>query len=168
MAFIRAQYDGVIYDLDVLEDTPIRVDLSAIENGDIGEVFGATSQGFTLPGSKKNNRFFKHAYKVGVTGVPGLGESVQASVISKSDTLLEGSLFLDEVVRTPNGGYNYEITITNNVVAFNDSVKTVSVSDLDWSEYDHTFDVASVTGSWENDISGAIYYPLIDQGRDGL
>ena len=40
MAFIRAQYDGVIYDLDVLEDTPIRVDLSAIENGDIGEVFG--------------------------------------------------------------------------------------------------------------------------------
>jgi len=169
MAFIRAQYDGVIYDLDVLEDTPIRVDLSAIENGDIGEVFGATSQGFTLPGSKKNNRFFKHAYKVGVTGVPGLGESVQASVISKSDTLLEGSLFLDEVVRTPNGGYNYEITITNNVVAFNDSVKTVSVSDLDWSEYDHTFSVANVTGSWENNLfGGSVYYPLIDQGRDGL
>jgi len=169
MAFIRAQYDGVIYDLDVLEDTPIRVDVSAIENGDIGEVFGATSQGFTLPGSKKNNRFFKHAYKVGVTGVPGLGNSVDASVISKSDTLLEGSLFLDEVVRTPNGGFNYEVTITNSVVTFNDSIKTVAVSDLDWSDYDHAFSVANVTGSWENDLFGGdVYYPLIDQGRDGL
>ena len=169
MAFIRAQYDGVIYDLDVLEDTPIRVDISAIENGDIGEVFGATSQGFTLPGSKKNNRFFKHAYKVGVTGVPGLGNSVDASVISKSDTLLEGSLFLDEVVRTPNGGFNYEVTITNSVVTFNDSIKTVAVSDLDWSDYDHTFSVANVTGSWtDNLFGGDVYYPLIDQGRDGL
>ena len=169
MAFIRAQYDGVIYDLDVLEDTPIRVDISAIENGDIGEVFGATSQGFTLPGSKKNNRFFKHAYKVGVTGVPGLGSSVDASVISKSDTLLEGSLFLDEVVRTPNGGFNYEVTITNSVVTFNDSIKTVAVSDLDWSDYDHTFSVANVTGSWtDNLFGGDVYYPLIDQGRDGL
>ncbi len=169
MAFIRAQYDGVIYDLDVLEDTPIRVDVSAIENGNIGEVFGATSQGFTLPGSKKNNRFFKHAYKVGVTGVPGLGNSVDASVISKSDTLLEGSLFLDEVVRTPNGGFNYEVTITNSVVTFNDSIKTVAVSDLDWSDYDHAFSVANVTGSWENDLFGGdVYYPLIDQGRDGL
>jgi hypothetical protein len=169
MAFIRAQYDGVIYDLDVLEDTPIRVDVSAIENGNIGEVFGATSQGFTLPGSKKNNRFFKHAYKVGVTGVPGLGNSVDASVISKSDTLLEGSLFLDEVVRTPNGGFNYEVTITNSVVTFNDSIKTVAVTDLDWSDYDHAFSVANVTGSWENDLFGGdVYYPLIDQGRDGL
>jgi len=169
MAFIRAQYGGVIYDLDVLEDTPIRVDISAIENGDIGEVFGATSQQFTLPGSKKNNRFFKHAYKVGVTGVPGLGESVDASVISKSNTLLEGSLFLDEVVRTPNGGYNYEITITNNVVSFNDSIKTTSVSDLDWDSYDHTFSVANVTSSWSDNLFGGdVYYPLIDQGRDGL
>jgi hypothetical protein len=169
MAFIRATYNGVKYDLDVLEDTPIRVDISAIENGDIGEVFGATSQQFTLPGSKKNNRFFKHAYKVGVQSVPGLGESVEASVISKSNTLLEGSLFLDEVVRTPNGGYNYEITITNNVVSFNDSIKTTSVSDLDWGSYDHNFTVANVTGSWTNQLFGGdVYYPLIDQGRDGL
>lgn len=169
MAFIRATYNGVKYDLDVLEDTPIRVDISAIENGDIGEVFGATSQQFTLPGSKKNNRFFKHAYKVGVQSVPGLGESVEASVISKSNTLLEGSLFLDEVVRTPNGGYNYEITITNNVVSFNDSIKTTSVSDLNWGSYDHNFTVANVTGSWTNQLFGGdVYYPLIDQGRDGL
>ena len=168
MTIIRVEYQGVKYDLDVLEQTPIRVDISAIENSSIGEVFGAASQSFTLPGSRKNNRFFKHAYKVGVTGVPGLGESVPCWVISKSDTLIEGSLFLDEVVKTPAGGYNYQVTIVNNVVTFNELIKTVAVKDLDWDSYDHSFTTANITGSWSDNLfSGDIFYPLIDMGTDG-
>ena len=74
MTIIRCEYQGQRYDLDVLEQTPIRLDVSAIENDNIGEIFGAASQQFTLPGSKKNNRFFNQAYKVGTEAVPGLGE----------------------------------------------------------------------------------------------
>lgn len=168
MTIIRCVYDGVIYDLDVLEEQPIRVDISAIENDAIGEVFGASSQQFTLPGSKKNNRFFKHAYKVGVTNVPGLGESVRASVITDSNVLLQGSLFLEEVVRTQIDGINYNVIIVNDVVSFNESVKTVAVKDLNWNAYTHSLSVENITGSWNNDLfSGSIFYPLIDQGRDG-
>jgi len=168
MTIIRCEYDNVIWDLDVLDEQPIRVDVSAIENDAIGEVFGASSQQFTLPGSKKNNRFFKHAYKVGVTGVPGLGESVRASVITDSNVLLQGSLFLEEVVRTQIDGINYNVIIVNDVVSFNESIKTVAVKDLNWNAYTHSLSVANITGSWDNQLfSGAVYYPLIDQGRDG-
>lgn len=169
MIIIRVEYEGVRYDLDVLEQTPIRLDISAIENDSIGEVFGAASQQFTLPGSKQNNKFFKHAYKVGVVGVPGLNESVPCWIISDSDTLLEGSLFLDGVVKTKNDGYNYEVTIVNNVITFNETIKTTRVKDLAWSDYDHTFAIDYITASWDDQLFGGdIFYPLLDQGRDGV
>lgn len=168
MTIIRCEYEGVIYDLDVLEETPIRLDISAIENDAIGEVFGAASQQFTLPGSKKNNRFFKHAYKVGADNVPGLNESVKAWLISESDTLLEGSLYLDGVVKTKNEGVNYEVTIVNNIITFNELIKTTRVKDLSWSNYNHSLSMINITGSWNNDLFGGdIFYPLVDFGRDG-
>ena len=177
MTIIRVEYEGTRYDLDVLESTPIRLDISAIENNDIGEIFGASSQTFTLPGSKKNNQFFKHAYKVGTEVVPGLNDSVKCWIINNSDTLLEGSLYLDSVVKTANEGVNYEVTIVNNVITFNETIKTTRVKDLKWSVasktnptgsgFDHSFSALNVSSSWNGDIFGAIYYPLIDQGRDG-
>lgn len=168
MTIIRCEYENVIYDLDVLESTPIRLDISAIENNDIGEIYGAASQAFTLPGSKKNNRFFKHAYKVGSTAVPGLNESVRCWLISESDTLLEGSLYLDSVVKTANEGVNYEVTIVNNVITFNEAIKTTRVKDLNWSSYQHSLSMINITASWDNELFGGdIFYPLIDQGRDG-
>lgn len=168
MTIIRCEYSSSLYDLDVLDETPIRVDVSAIENNAIGEVFGAASQQFTLPASKKNNQFFKHAYKVGVDSVPGLGESVPCWVISDSDTLIEGSLYLDEVVKTSNGGYNYEVTIVNNIVTFNELVKRVAVKDLGWNEYTHSLSITNITSSWDNGLFGGdVFYPLVDYGRDG-
>lgn len=168
MTIIRCEYEGVIYDLDVLEETPIRLDISAIENDAIGEVFGAASQQFTLPGSKKNNQFFKHAYKVGADNVPGLNDSVKAWLISESDTLLEGSLYLDGVVKTKNEGVNYEVTIVNNIITFNEVIKTTRVKDLSWSNYNHSLSMINITGSWNNDLFGGdIFYPLVDFGRDG-
>ena len=39
---IRATYQGVVYDLDVNIDTPIRLNISAIENSEIGSTFGVS------------------------------------------------------------------------------------------------------------------------------
>ena len=68
MTIIRAiNDDGVKYDLDLLESIPFRLDISAIESGDIGKVFGVSSQKLTLPPSKTNNEFFGNLYDIGAT-----------------------------------------------------------------------------------------------------
>ena len=47
---LRAINDnGVKYDLDILEEVPFRLDISAIESGNIGQVYGVSSQKLTLP-----------------------------------------------------------------------------------------------------------------------
>jgi len=167
--FIRVSYQGTIYDLDVLEQTPIRMDISSIENDRIGDVFGAASQTFTLPSTRTNNKFFNHAYKIGSITRPAFTNSVDCWVISDSDTLLEGSMFLDEIIKLEDGSYNYNVTITNNVISFNELIKIVPIRDLDWDEYDHNPTVENITGSWNNNLfSGDIFYPLVDFGQDGI
>ena len=59
---LRATLEGVKYDLDVFEDVEFRLDISAIESGDIGQVFGVSSQNLELPPSDRNNQFFGNLY----------------------------------------------------------------------------------------------------------
>ena len=56
---LRATNDlGDKYDLEIVNIPDFLLDISAIELGDIGKVFGISSQTFTLPGSDINNQFF--------------------------------------------------------------------------------------------------------------
>jgi hypothetical protein len=166
---IRAVFEGKIYYLDVLPGTPIRLDISAIENGEIGNVFGSSSQTFTLPSSKNNNRFFKHAYKVGIQNIPAFGKSIEACVISNSTEVVNGSMILNEVVRINEDEVNYIVEITNNLVTFNETVKNTTLRQLNWSDLIHGLTVENVTSSWDDNLlGGAVFYPLVDFGTDGL
>ena len=54
MVIIRAKDNfGNIADLDVQQSAELLCDVSAIESGDIGQVFGISSQEFMLPGSHR-------------------------------------------------------------------------------------------------------------------
>ena len=56
MTILRATNDnGVTYDLDLLNDLDFKLDISAIESGQIGKVFGVSSQQLSLPPSNINN-----------------------------------------------------------------------------------------------------------------
>jgi hypothetical protein len=51
---------GVKYDLELVDSPAFKLDISAIESGDIGKIFGISSQQFTLPGNSTNNFFFNN------------------------------------------------------------------------------------------------------------
>ena len=45
---LRVTYDGVVTDLDVDGAVPLRLDISQVDNQEIGEVFGVRKPGFVL------------------------------------------------------------------------------------------------------------------------
>ena len=59
---LRVTNNGVITDLDVDGNVPLRLDVSQVVNQEIGKVYGIASQNFNLPGTSNNNKFFNHAY----------------------------------------------------------------------------------------------------------
>jgi hypothetical protein len=162
---IRVIYEGTTYDLDIQEDIPLRLDISAIENSEIGEFFGVGSQTFDLPGTKNNNRFFKHAYNIGGEDIPAFYNTIDGFIISKGETLLKGQFQLLETVKDEDGYVNYKCQITDETVQFKDNIQNKLIKNADWSEYEHTLNTGSIIDSWRGGLlGGKVYYPLADYG----
>lgn len=163
---LRVKYEGVIYDLDVLDGVPLRVDMSTVEAGELGRLFGIGSQTFSLPGTKKNNKFFKNGYDVSATDIPGMYNPIDSWVIQNGETLLFGALQLEEIVTSDDGYIDYKVSITDKAIQFKEEIKTKFLYEADWDRYNHLLTSGSILDSWNNNLfSGSIFYPLADYGR---
>jgi len=165
---LRCTIEGEVFDLDVQEDIPLRLDISSIENGEIGKSFGVGSQTFTLPGSKNNDTFFKAAFNINSIQARGFYRSIECAVIQNSNEVFRGKLFLQEVITDFEGNNNYQVNVVSEIIDFATLIKDQFIAELDLSEYNHTYTSANITSSWGDSISnGDIFYPLVDYGLDG-
>ena len=93
MVVIRAKDNfGNVADLDVLQEAELRCDVSAVESGDIGEVFGISSQEFMLPGTDNNNQFFGNLFNLGAEPSVALNHTVFASVLVDGNEIFSGKM----------------------------------------------------------------------------
>ena len=162
---VRVKYEGQTYDLDIDNSIPLRLDVSAVENQSIGSFYGVGSQTFDLPGTKNNNRFFKHGYTIGTQDIPAFYTTIQAYVIYNGETLLEGQLQLLEAITDANGYVTYKVQVTDSVIQFKDAIATKLITNADWSAYNHTLTSQSIVDSWEGTLlSGSVFYPIVDYG----
>jgi hypothetical protein len=163
---VKDEQDNV-YDLDINANEPILFEVSTIEIGDIGKVFGVASNKFSLPGTKSNNRFFGHLFNLGAVPNLGLVHSVRAQIIVDGDAVFTGRLFLEEIITDQQGYTTYDVTLTDELIDFKSQVQDLSICDLDWSPLYHNYSYANISSSWGgNLLSGSIYYPLVDYGVD--
>ena len=159
--------NGVKFDLDLFQNEELRLDISAIESTEIGEVFGVSSQTFALPGTTNNNEFFGNLYDLGSTPATTFTKTVPCQVLYNGARVFTGKLYLSDIVTNQQGDTVYNVVVVNEVVDFKFEIQDLRLSDLDWSEYDHTLTMANVTSSWEDNLfSGDIKYPLINYGID--
>ena len=168
---LRVTYDGVVTDLDVDGDVPLRLDISQVDNQDIGEVYGVSSQNFNLPGTNKNNKFFNHGYLESAIDVPGLYDTIECDVLRNGETLLQGNLQLNEVVTNSSGFITYDVTVSNKVVEFNEALKDKFFADANFDDLNHILNADNLLASWEPRSTstfknGSIFYPLADYGFD--
>ena len=168
MVILRATNDNnVTVDLDVLEaDQPILLDISAIENATIGDVFGVSSQTFSLPGTDKNNSFFGNLFNLGATPSVALQDSIPCQVLTDGQAVFTGRLYITDIVTDQKGYTTYQVNVVNETVDFKFILTDTYLAELDWSAYDHLYTYGNITGSWDGLIAGGdIVYPNIDYGR---
>ena len=145
---IQVIHEGVTTELFPLEQIPIRLNLSNIENNPLGDIHGALSQSFTIPGSADNNEFFNFLYSRVTSTGPGFHSTVPCTVKDGSEILFEGELSLDEVV--DNGGdVEYVCSIEDRTLSLNDLLSSKRVVDLDPSGLIHDYTGNSVVNSWK-------------------
>ena len=159
--------EGVKYDLDLKEDIPFRLDISAIESGNIGKVFGVSSQQIALPPSNTNDKFFGNLYDIGATPSTTFIKTVPCQVLQDGQEIFTGKLYLDNVVTNNQGDNIYNVVVVNETVDFNFLIKDMTFADLDFSSLNHAYTYGNITGSWDQTLEGgAIFYPLVNYGID--
>jgi len=155
------------FDLDVDQATsPLKLDISAVEVGELGTNFGIGSQQFTLPNTPTNNNFFNYAFNVnseesGFT----FQKSFSCQILVDGGSIASGKLYFDSVTTDNKGKHFYNCTFSDAVSSITDIYKDTLIADLDWSAYTHNFTIQNVTGSWDNLLfSGSIIYPNVLYG----
>ena len=167
---LRATNDsGAKFDLEVIDSPDFLLDISAIEIGTIGTVFGISSQTFTLPGTDTNNQFFNNVFDLGTTPAVALNKSVPCQVLVDGEAVFTGKLYINDLVSDEYNNVIYNCVVTNETVDFRVLTENQGLSELNWAPYSHSYSYASISQSWNDQLfSGSIFYPLINYGANPL
>ena len=161
--------DGIKFDLEIVNIPDFLLDISAIELGDIGRVFGISSQTFSLPGSDNNNQFFNNVFDLGATPAVALNKSVPCQVLVDGEAVFTGKMYIQDVISDEYYNVIYNCVVTNEVVDFKILTENQGLGDLPWANYNHTYSYASISQSWNDELfSGSILYPLVNYGSNPL
>lgn len=153
------------YDLDLFQDEAFLLDISSIESGDIGKVFGITSQTFALPSTNINDAYFGNLYDIGATPATSFIKTQPCQVLDDGQEIFSGNIYLENVITDNNGDTIYNVVVVNEVIDFKYQIEDLAFGDLDWSEYNHDLTYTNITDSWDNNLFGGdVVYPLVEYG----
>lgn len=147
------------------------------------------SKTVVLPGTASNNVLFSHIWDIGVNLIssgntnfnPTFNPNLKADVLVLQDgnEVFKGFAKLDNIVNT-DLKIEYEFSFYGNLANIFTTLGESKLSELDLSEYDHTYNKTNQINSWDTSIikNGSTYvnfssgnptgegylYPLIDYG----
>lgn len=139
----------------------------------------AFSKTIVLPGSTNNNNLLGNIFEFNQANftddtAPNVGynfnaaKSAQCRIEVNGLTIIKGTFRLLEII-VDGGNVEYEVAVFGELGGFVSKLGALKLSDLDFSAYDHTYDVSGIVNSWSNASGGTgYYYPLIDYGTYGL
>ena len=168
---LRIKEEGQL--IDLYKDDPIKLTLSVedITNADATSAFSKT---FRVPGTRNNNKFFKHAFLID-------GIDYDVTVKKSADVLVDGAEFRTGHIRLQKIYINqeldkieYEIIFLGETRDFSTKIGDLSMNNLNIPELQHALTTVNVVNSWQAFPQGAdgdglfngdVLYPLIDHGN---
>jgi hypothetical protein len=161
--------------LDTYTDIPIKINKSISEIQDVAKRNSDFSIGLSLPGSKKNNRFFETFYNVDATSLYfNATKRVNCNVLIGSQVYFRGYMRLNKV-SVLNSKVEYDVTLYSEVGDLFGKIGNNLLKDLNFddSEYtfNHTFNFAAVgdrlAGSnffKDSKYPYTYFYPIVHNG----
>ena len=133
------------------------------------------SKTIVLPGNAVNNKVFGHIFEFGSSNgfdptQANVGYNFNASkaancvVFVDKVQVFKGILRMLEII-LDNGTIEYECVVFGELGGFIAALGNSKLENLDFSAYDHTWNMSNITGSWNTVQGSGYYYPLIDYGQ---
>lgn len=157
--------------LDLFQDEEIKVSDNVTGLFDLGVLPADFTRQITLPGTKRNNDFFKHVYDISVFNPILFTTNTKVSCFLDFGGiyLAQGYLQLDKVNIIGNKFIDsYEVSVYGSISSFARELNRSFLTDMtgSLSQYNHTSSLANITSSWQGDLFGGdIIYPFAEYGQ---
>ena len=181
---LRVQVDNVniitgiteYENLDLYSDVPIKINKSIAEIQDISKRNSDYSIGLSLPGSKKNNRFFESYVNVDSQSLFfDANNSVQCQVILNGQSYFKGFLRLNKV-SVKDSKVEYDVTLYSVIGDLYGKIGNNLLIDLDYDDtqytFNHFFNRSRVIERWsssnftrESEYPYPYFYPIGGEHR---
>ena len=169
MRHIELFINGQRIDLDSSPIFPLTYSQADIKNPEKRK--SSASKTIDAPGTQTNNRFFSSAYNLSLSDVEGDGIGFEfdptlrypAIVTEGGSVIFQGAASLTKVVRTA-GVNKFSLVLYSDIANIIQSLGDRLVSELDWSDYDHTLSVANIEASWAAAPGLGYVYGLVHYG----
>jgi hypothetical protein len=163
--------------LDLYGDIPIKINKSIAEIQDISKRNSDLSIGLTLPGSKKNNRFFEMFYNVDTQSLYfDPTKRVNCDVLLDDQSYFKGYLRLNKI-NVLNSKVEYDVTLYSTVGNLFGEIGNNLLQDLDFDDteytFNHTFTTTGVTTLFgasnfykDSEYPYTYFYPVVHNGYE--
>jgi hypothetical protein len=153
--------------LDVKEGTAFPLNFQVGDIRDVSQRKGNYSKTITLTGSKNNNNLLNHYYDVNIIeGTFNINALTTGSVIQDGIPIMEDvSIQLTSVLKAQlTDGYEehveYEVLIKDSKADFFTAIANKELTDIDFSDFNHTYDALNVVSRFDNTIVDGFKYFL--------
>jgi len=166
------------YEADTLGDIDVEFTFSVADISDIERRNTSFSKTLTLPSTARNQQLFGNIFDISVAN-----DYIEANVNilqnfnpakqAKAQIFLDNVKIFDGVLRmskisNKSGDIVYEVNMFGRLRDILDALGDLTLADLDFDNYDHTYNQANIEASWARTqwVSGAqnYVYPLVDYG----
>lgn len=153
-------------EIDLFGDEKILLNYNLKDLDEPESISGNYSRQFKVPGTPKNNLFFKNIFEINEDSNFNSGVKCLATIESDSSNVMDGIIKLDNIIKLDEM-YNYIIIFYNNTANLFNSIGDATFKDLDFSDLTHTVSRNTIANSWSSFSAGTVdyVYPYIDYGR---
>lgn len=153
--------------LDVKDGTNLPINLSVGDIRDISKKTGTFSKTITLDGTKNNHELLNHYYDTNIQAQTfNVNTLTKCTLLQNGIPVIEdGYLQLINIVKkqttdSQEQEITYEVLIKDGASSFFTALGSKELTDLDFSDLDHTYSAANVVASWSNDVNDGYKYPV--------
>ena len=163
-------------ELDITKDFSQQITYAVDDLTNTDSKSTSFSKTIVLPGTANNNRLFGNIFEFSnsnfeVNNGQNIFYNFNASKSAKARLEINGLQVMKGVLRlleiiVDGEWVEYEVALFGELGGFFSSLGAKRIEQLDFSDYNHAYDVSAITSSWDNANAGeGYYYPLIDYGN---
>jgi hypothetical protein len=162
---VRIQIANEFIELGEVVDIPLNFSVADIS--DVSSRRSSFSKTIVVPGTDINNNIFRHHYSVNVSNGEFVNKIVKCSLISSGGEIIfsNGVIKLLRVIKLQNTAtgddkVNYEILLRDDAGGFITNIGDKKLEDIFFQDFNHRYDLATVTASFAHSSSNGYKYIL--------